>query len=1014
MGLRLAAQASAPAGAPTNRFPGRGAVRMKVQMNTMLRSALLASAASASLLAAPTVIHAQTATEAADVGEIVVTGSRIRRDTFSSPSPLSVVTAETIRESGQISIGDLLLEQPNINPATNSQNSSGTLFLAGQVRADIRGLGPTRTLVLMDGRRLPFSDASSPAVDLNTIPSLMIEKIETIAGGASAVYGSEAISGVVNFIMKKKHDGLEIDLQGGISEQGDGETGRYGFNWGKSYFDDKLSILVGGEYASEDKIMQRDRSELSPGIRRDTSLTPQPIITTSRATTAPTATFQLLGGALGTARAVTLDYRNRSNVVRLSGPCSTTTVAPNCQDDALFYSGIAYNALQAKSDRAVARTYIDYKITDSWHTFIDASYVRADGYGIFQPAFSTTAGGGLTRIRLTGDNAFLNGGGSTAAALRAEWTAAGKTFTQGSTANVGKFFEEFGGRDVKSSREQYRVAGGFEGKFQTFGRDIHTNGYVQYSRLDGTTISYNQPNLANLANSIDAVLVNGQAVCRDLAARAGGCVPWDLINGPSREAINYSNGVSSTDQTVTQTVAGLNFDTHVIDLPAGPLSVAFGVEYRKETSLFVQDALGASGALFINPIGTRGGEYNVKELYGEVRVPILKDLPFAKELSFEAAYRGADYSTIHGTNQYRIHGEWAPFEDIRFRATASTAVRAPNIVELFAPQSRNFTTAAIDPCDKDVFRGANAAQQAARRVTCAAAIPGYNPLTFVSNFGAGRSSLPLLQGGNPNLGPEKANTYEYGVVIQPRWVPGLAISADFFKYNLTDNVGTVPINTVLGALCHDDTTQAYLTNPFCKQAPRDPTGNNGGLVPGGVIEVLLVNQNIASTKVEGWDYSVSYGFHTEDVFGQDYGDIALRVDATWQYQFASQGLPGQAYVQFANTITNATPEWKGNASARWSYDKYSFTWSTIYYGSMIASQAQQQGVLDPYKTGDYFHHDIRATYKYSDMVSFRGGVINLFDRYPPSVPETFSGTGTGSSQYDNRGRYFFIGANLNF
>jgi len=221
---------------------------------------------------------AQAAAEGTEVGEIVVTGSRIRRDTFSSPQPLSVVSAESIRESCQVSVGDLLLEQPNINPATNAQNSSGTLFLAGQVRADIRGLGPTRTLVLMDGRRLPFSDASSPAVDLNTIPSLMIERIETIAGGASAVYGSEAISGVVNFIMKKEQDGLELDIQGGISEHGDGETGRYGFNWGKSFFDDKLHVLVGGEYANEDTIMQRDRSELSPGIARDTRVTPNTII----------------------------------------------------------------------------------------------------------------------------------------------------------------------------------------------------------------------------------------------------------------------------------------------------------------------------------------------------------------------------------------------------------------------------------------------------------------------------------------------------------------------------------------------------------------------------------------------------------------------------------------------------------------------------------------------------------------------------------------------------------------
>jgi outer membrane receptor protein involved in Fe transport len=148
--------------------------------------------------------------------------------------------------------------------------------------------------------------------------------------------------------------------------------------------------------------------------------------------------------------------------------------------------------------------------------------------------------------------------------------------------------------------------------------------------------------------------------------------------------------------------------------------------------------------------------------------------------------------------------------------------------------------------------------------------------------------------------------------------------------------------------------------------------------------------------------------------GKDYGDIALRLDATWMYRYALQGLPGQAYTQFANTITNGTPEWKANGSVRWSYDKFSFTWSTLYIGSMIANQAQQAGVIDPYKTGDYFRHDIRATYKYADNITFRGGVINLFNKYPPYLPETFTGTGTGSSQYDNRGRYFFVGVNMDF
>ncbi|RAK65513.1 TonB-dependent receptor plug domain-containing protein [Phenylobacterium kunshanense] len=954
--------------------------------------------------------------EGAELGEIVITGSRIRRDTFSSPSPIQVVTAEAIRESGNTSIGDILLDTPSINPNQNQQTTSGTLFLAGQARADIRGLGATRTLVLMDGRRLPFSDASSPAVDLNTIPSLMIEQVDIVPGGVSAVYGSEAISGVVNFIMKKQQDGLEIDLQGGISQEGDGEELRVGFNWGGKFLDDRLNVLVGGEYASLDKIMQEDRDWAYPGIRRNNAagVTTQTVIPNSRTNLSPYATFQLVGGnVIGTARAVTLDYRNPTNVVRLSNNCATATVQPNCQDEALIYSGI-YNALQGKGTRGVLRTYVDYKITETFKAFVDASYVKVSGYGIFVPAFSNAAGGGTMPVVLRGDNAYLNGGGATAAALRTEWLAAGKTLTQGSTANVGKIWQEFGGRDVKTEREQYRIAGGINGSFETFGRKVNMDSYVQYSRLDGSTISYNVPNIARVQQATDAVLLNGQVVCRDAAARAAGCAPWDLVNGASREAVLWANATSVTDQKITQTVAGLNFATDLFELPAGPVGAAFGFEYRKETSFFEQDALGASGALFFNAIGTREGEYNVKEAYGEVRVPILKGVPFAEELTIEAAGRVSDYSTVGGTDQYRIGLNWSPVKDVRFRLSEATAVRAPNIIELFSPQSRNFTTAATDPCDAAVFRGATAAQQAARRVTCAAAIPGWNSATFQSNFGTGRPSLALLQGGNPDLGPETAHTYQYGVVIQPRWIPNLQISVDFFKYNIDGQISTIPINTLLQQLCYDDATVPYASNQYCAQIRRDPTGNGGSGIVGGVSEVILVNQNVAKVKVEGYDYSIAYGFHTEDLFGKDYGNIALRLDATWMYGFQLQGLPGQAYTQLANSINNGLPEWKANGTIRWSNDKASVTWSTLWIDSMIANSALQPNQLDPYYTGDYWRHDLRVTYKIRDEITMRAGVINVFDRHPPALPETYTGTGIGSSQYDNRGRFFFVGAGMRF
>jgi iron complex outermembrane receptor protein len=983
---------------------------MKPEMKNAFRAALLASVAAGGMA----VPHFALAADAAsvDVEELVVTGSRIRRDTFTSPVPVQAITSEQIRQSGAVTIADSLMDLTTINAATNGQNSSTSLYLAGQARADIRGLGPTRTLVLMDGRRLPFSDASSPGVDLNMIPSLMIERADVVAGGSSAVYGSEAIAGVLNFIMKKSYDGFELDAQAGTSAQSDGQEWRLGGLFGKKLMDDKLNILIGGEISRTEPIMARDRDWAAQGIRRNTLATPQTIIPNSRSNTAPTATFQLLGGALGTARSVTLDYRNPTNVVRLSAACSTPTVQPTCQDDALIYSPI-FNALQGKNSRGIGRAYVDYAITDRIKVYGDFMYSRVDGYGIFQPPFSSALGGGTMPVTLKGDNAYLAGATSTDAALRAEWLAAGKTFTQGSTAQVGKFWVEFGGRDVKSVRETSRYLVGAQGDFDALDRKVYWDIYGQFGKTSGSTISYNVPNVARVQQATDAVVVGGAIVCRDVTARAAGCVPWNLVDGASASAIAWTNARSTTDQEVKQTVFGGNVNADLFTLPAGPVGFAMGAEYRKEQSFFAQDALGASGALFFNAVGTRQGEYDVKEAYAELRVPVLKDVPFAKELSLEFAGRSSDYSSIGRTDQYTARVEWAPFDDLRIRANQGTAVRAPNIVELYSPQSTNFTTTAIDPCDKDVFASSTPAQKAARSITCAAAISGWNSATFVSNIGTGRSSLQLLNGGNPKLGPETADTYQIGFVATPHWIPRLKVSLDFFKYNIANQVGTVPVNTLLQSLCYDSST-AYASNPFCTSIKRDPTGTAGGAVPGGIRVIELVNSNVAKVKVEGYDAAIDYGVNLEDWFKKDLGSLGVRVEATWMYKWALQGLPNQAYTQLANTINNATPEWKGSASVQWTYHDVAVTWTTHYIGSMISTNAFAPSALSPYYTGDYYDHDIRVSYKLDDKVGLRAGILNLTDERPPALPETYTGTTTGSSTFDNRGRFFYVGASLRY
>jgi outer membrane receptor protein involved in Fe transport len=1007
---------------------------MKDLNRTMLRTALLASVAAGACLTATSYAAAAPAAAAAssvDVGEIVVTGSRIRRDTFDTPLPMASVNDQQIRQSGNTVLGDILNDLPQIEINSTAQNTSNTLFQSGEARVDIRGLGSNRTLVLMDGRRLPIGDASNPAVDLNLIPALMIDRVDVLPGGQSAVYGSEAIAGVVNLIMKKKFDGWQFDIQGGTSQHWDGQQSTIGVMYGRSFNDDRGHVLIGAEYGKEEAIFQKDRADegLFPGIRRNSAVgvVTQGILPASRSTTSPFATFEIrpdvgvsLANPFGTNNpiAATIDVRNPTQIVQLSPPCSLRTASPLCQDPSLFYSAI-YNALQNKTMRASIRGYADYALSDHIKAFVELSEARVDGYGYFQPAFSTTSPGTMPVV-LKGDNAFLQGTTQADQQLRALITGAGLPLTSATTIGVGKFWGEFGRRDSYTRRHQERYVIGMNGDFDFLGRNFAWDWYAQDGRLTGITQSFGVPNIQKTVFANDPVLVGGQIVCRatvpgpSFNAAAAGCVPWDIINGGSPAAIAYANGYATTTQTADQKVLAGNITFDAIHLPAGALGVAAGIEHREEKLTFAQDPVSATGALFFNAVGTREGKFEVTEAYLETRVPILKDMPFAKTLNFEYAIRGANYSTIGATSQYRIAGEWAPWDDVRFRASKATAVRAPNIVELFAPQSRNFTTAAIDPCDATAFASATAAQQAARRVTCAAAISGWNPATFSSNIGPGRPSLALLQGGNPGLGPETAHTFDYGVVLKPRWVPNFQLSVDYFKYNIEQVVGTIPINTLFQNLCYDAPTP-YASNPFCTLIQRDATGTNGGSIPGGVIQVILTNQNIAKRKVEGYDYAAQYHFDVSDVLkGHEWGQIGIRIDATWLYRYAIQGLPGQLYTNFANTLDNGFPRWKGIGTLQWNYEKFSVNWSTHYIGSMKANSAVQPTALDPYYTGDYWLHDLRGNYKLNDKVDLRAGILNITDEYPPYLPEAFDGRQAGSSLYDNRGRFFYMGASLRY
>jgi iron complex outermembrane receptor protein len=307
----------------------------------------------------------------------------------------------------------------------------------------------------------------------------------------------------------------------------------------------------------------------------------------------------------------------------------------------------------------------------------------------------------------------------------------------------------------------------------------------------------------------------------------------------------------------------------------------------------------------------------------------------------------------------------------------------------------------VDPCDRLIFAAATPAQQAARRITCAAVIPGYNPATFNSNIGPGRVSVPTLQGGNSDLEEERAKTYELGVVVEPRFAPGLKLSFDFFKYNVKGLIGTTDANSVLTLLCHNSTT-AYADNPYCGQISRDATG--------AVTEVRLINQNISRVKVEGYDVAVAYGFDLPTA-----GRIDLRADATNMYRNALQSQPGQAYINMAGQTSIGAPKWRGQFTAQWARGPVKLAWTAEYIGPMGVNPALTSTALSPYYTKDYYRHDLRGSFDFNEKVNLRAGVLNLTDETPALLPETYTGTSSpGAGLYDNRGRYFYVGATVKY
>lgn len=952
---------------------------------------------------AATPAYAQDASEVEDASTIVVTGSRIARQEVDAPIPVAVVNSELLKTSGAANIQDVLNELPQVGIGTSRTNSNFLTGANGVATVDLRNMGESRTLVLVNGRRFVGGLAGDSAVDINNIPTDFIDRVEVITGGASAVYGSDAIAGVVNFVLKDKFEGISLRAQGGVTSRGDNP--RYlvsltgGTSWGA---DDRGNVMVNFTYDRDDGLFSRKR-----GISdQDCFLNASP---------------DLCGPAFYSSYAAQGRYElldangARTNVLN-GGGLFTFDRGNNVVNGFPVGSGFNRNAARRISvpvERYLASGVANYELTDNAKLYAEVTYshVRSSSQIEATPLdYTDIYDGSVGNLGIPITNAFIPA--SVRAAIAAANADADPT---NDVAAIGfrRRQNEVFSRSNDARRDTWRVAVGVKGDvFSDFNYDVS---YV-YGHLKDFTASQDIDN-NRYRNALDAVVdpASGQIVCRSASARAEGCVPINLFgyNTASAAASAYVQAVVPKSETVTneQHVVSANLSGKLFELPAGPVGFAVGAEYRKESSFDDLDALTNVGGNSGNMIPDTKGSFNVKEVYGEVEVPVLSGVPFAEQLSVRGAARYSDYSTVGNVFSWNVGAEWAPIKDVRIRAAYAEANRAPNITELFSAPSEDFPTGLTDPCD-----GITAAASGALATACRA-IPGVNATIAASPNGkffyelADIQGINGFEGGNLNLKEETAKTLTVGAVFTPSFLPNLSLSVDYFNIKVEDAVDTTPRQVSI-----DECINSGLPE-FCSNVIRSAA-------TGRILTVNSQLANIASLKTSGIDVGVNYraplGLTSNDMFS---------VNLLYTYLISLEkraflGAPLEENKGQLDGDGRLGAGFKHKATANLSYRTGAFklNWQINYLGKI-------QDTLGGYGDADLDRLNSVGAKIYNDVqfgwtigekpgLEFYMGVDNLFDVKAPFLPSGFAsnitGTETAADTYDPFGRRFYAGVKVAF
>jgi iron complex outermembrane receptor protein len=924
----------------------------------------------ASLLAlvSTSTAFAQETTEPA-TEEIVVTGSRIARPNEVSATPVNSISAEAIAQRGSVSVVDVLTTVPQVGASRNTPSGAPRdAAVAGIYTVDLRALGASRTLVLVDGRRYVPGVVGSTAVDLNSIPTDLIQRVEVTTGGASAVYGSDAVAGVVNFIMKRDFEGLRMSAQVGAASRGDGEQFKFGFTGGGKFADGRGNAVLYASYDETRPIFASDRPISRTPVLISNITRPDLAVFGPNAIPVLNARTGVFGLNASTAAGSSIQ-----RVVLPDGTIATPSAARDSINPA------PYTMINAPTKHYLAGGSFTYALTDKVNLFSDLVYSRNESSPQYEPPTLSIGPGDTALVPNTIplSNPFIP------AAMRA-LVPAGRT-----EIAMSRSFPELGASQNPTTRDLQRIVVGANGEFDGLGSTWHWDTYYEYGRTHQIQSQTSRPNRARLYEGLHVESDGaGGFRCANPTARTQGCVPLNFFTGNALTSaeVNYIRGSGTMVSTNNQQVAGANISGNLFELPAGAVGIAAGVEWRREAADFVPDDVLSRGQL-VNFAAPTTGRYSAKEAFLEMTLPLLKDKPFAKSLELEGAFRRADYTTTGASNTWKLGASYEPFGGLRFRGVYATALRAPNISELFGGRSFGVFIVA-DPC---VGGGSTAAQR-----TYCAAQPGVTP-----GFTANNYRINMISGGNNNLTPERAKTLTFGAVMTPSFVPRLSLSVDYYDIRISNAI------TALGTQLVVNQCAATNDPAYCSLVGRD---TSSGLIT----SVLGLPINAATTNLKGLDVEANYKLLLGDIGGMRLGDsLTATLNYTWLREYKTVPLPGSAAVDMVGQPY--TPAHKGNLRLNYVNGRLNVSLNERVVGKVYRVVGQNFAGND---VSARAYTDVQIRYDFNDRYALYVGANNLFDTQPPLIPtpyiQTSTGTNTAGGAYDLVGTFLYAGVNFKF